>query len=396
LYPLALVLSISIRDQWRLALGRIPGYGESMPDEQVAQLADTLPLPDPLLRLILIVLVLVATWIVQRLARWLIVHLVELLLRALTRIRDLDTHFEESLRSALVRPVQLLIVTLGLRIALAFFEMTDFVHVLLDQIAGTLWIIGLTWLLYRILDVILQYYVSRAARATSSLDETIVRFARQTATLIIFVVGGALILQQWGQDIGGLVAGLGIASLAVALAAQDALSNIIGYFAILMDAPFKVGDFIVIDDLVRGHVQEISFRSTRIRTIDNSVMAIPNQTIANANVINWARTRKRRLDITLGLTYSSTPEQIEAAIAAIKAMLETHPQVTPDRRVVEFVNFNDSSLDLRVSFMARSIAWEDLEAVKTSVNLEFMRILSKHGLFIAFPTRTVHLEQDED
>ena len=366
-----------------------------MPDEQVTQLSQSIQLPDPLLRLVLIVLVLIGTWLAQRVARWLIVRLVELLLKALTRIRALELQFEEKLSRALVRPVQLLIVTLGLRIALALVEMAPFVHTLVDQIAGTLWIVALTWMLYRLLDVILQYYVTRAAKATSSLDETIVRFVRQTTTLIIVVFAVTLILQQWGQDVGGLVAGLGIASLAVALAAQDALSNFIGYFAILMDAPFKVGDFIIINDLVRGHVQEISFRSTRIRTIDNSMMAIPNQTIANANVINWARTRKRRLDITLGLTYSSTPEQIEAGIADIKAMLETHPQVTQDRRVVEFVNFNDSSLDLRISFMARSITWEDLEAVKTSVNLEFMRILQQHGLDIAFPTRTVHLEQDE-
>jgi MscS family membrane protein len=178
----------------------------------------------------------------------------------------------------------------------------------------------------------------------------------------------------------------------VALAAQDALSNFIAYFAIVADAPFKVGDFIVIDDLVKGKVQEISFRSTRIRTLENSMMVIPNHSIANANVINWARTRKRRLDMIVGITYGSTPEQIEALVRDTKNMLQAHDQVTTDRMVVDFVEFGESSLNLRLSFLVKSTTWEDLEAVKTDVNLRLMRILRDNGLSIAFPTRTVFLD----
>jgi MscS family membrane protein len=361
-------------------------------DDFITQLSG-FNLPDPLLRLLLILAVLILTWLLQRLARWLILRLVELLLKAVTRISSMDLQLEASLSQALVRPVQILIVALGLRLALALLNMADFMVVLIDRTIGTLVVIALFWLLHRIVDVVAQFYVSRAARETSSLDETIVRFVRQTITLLIVVFALTLILQQWGLDVGALVAGLGVASLAVALAAQDALSNVVAYFAILADAPFKVGDFIVIDDLVKGRVQEISFRSTRIRTLDNSILVIPNHTIANANVINWARTRKRRLDITLGVTYSSTAGQIEAVLADLKDLLENHPQVTNDRHVVDFVNFNNSSLDLRVSFMVRGNSWEDLEDAKTVFNLEFMRILKKHGLSIAFPTRTVHLAQ---
>ena len=181
-----------------------------MPDEQVTQLSQSIQLSDPLLRLILVVLVLVGTWLVQRVVRWLIIRLVEALLKLITRIRALDIQFEATLSAALVRPVQLFIVTVGLRVALALVDMAPFMQALADRIAGTLWIISLTWLVYRVMDVILQYYVSRAARATSSLDETIIRFLRQTATLLIFVIAFTLILQRWGQDVGGLIAGLGI------------------------------------------------------------------------------------------------------------------------------------------------------------------------------------------
>ncbi|MEZ4670793.1 MAG: mechanosensitive ion channel [Anaerolineae bacterium] len=273
------------------------------------QLAGQAPV-EPVLRWGLIALILVLTWIGQRIARWLVVRLIETFFTAITRVRPLNTQLEANLSHSLARPIQLLVVIIGLRLALGMLDLSAVVEQIVDRTAASGGTVALFWLLYRIVNVIAQYYVSQAAQESSPLDETIVQFARQVVNVLILVFAAVLILQQWGQDVGGLVAGLGIASLAVALAAQDALSNFIGYFAIVADSPFKVGDFIVINELVKGKVQEISFRSTRIRTVDNSIMIIPNNTIANANIVNWARTRKRRLDMVVGLTYSSTSDQI--------------------------------------------------------------------------------------
>jgi MscS family membrane protein len=347
--------------------------------------------PDFLARLLLIILALLITWTVQRLARWLIVRLIETVLRTITRVGKIEVQLEQRLSQQLARPVRLVVVAVGLRLALAIAGLAPALVQLADRLTANAITIAFFWVLYHVVNAVAQYYVDKSADADSPLDETIVRFARQIAVFLIFVFAIVFLLQQWGQDVGTLVAGLGIASLAVALAAQDALANIIGYIAIIADAPFKVGDFIVIDGLVKGRVQEISFRSTRIRTLDNSVMAIPNQTIANANVVNWARTRKRRLDMVVGITYSSTADQIQAMIADVRAMLADHERVTHDRKVVEFVEFGDSSLNLRLSFMVNSATWEDLEAMKTDINLKVMHILEANELEVAFPTRTLHI-----
>ena len=352
--------------------------------------------PDFLARILLIVLTLVITWIVQRLARWLIVRLIETILRAITRFGKIELQLEQDLSRQLARPVRLVVIVIGVRLALAIVELSPAMVQLADRLTVNLITVALFWALYHLVNAVTQYYVDKSAHAESPLDETIVRFARQIIVFLIFVFAIVFLLQQWGQNVGTLVAGLGIASLAVALAAQDALANVIGYIAIIADAPFKVGDFIIIDDLVRGRVQEISFRSTRIRTLDNSVMAIPNQTIANANVVNWARTRKRRLDMIVGITYSSSPDQIQGVLADVRAMLSDHEQVTADRRVIDFVEFADSSLNLRLSFMVRSYTWEDLEAVKTDINLKIMRILQANGVEVAFPTRTIHIAGDSN
>jgi MscS family membrane protein len=347
--------------------------------------------PDFLARLLLIILALLITWTVQRLARWLIVRLIETVLRTITRVGKIEVQLEQRLSQQLARPVRLVVVAVGLRLALAIAGLAPALVQLADRLTANAITIAFFWVLYHVVNAVAQYYVDKSADADSPLDETIVRFARQIAVFLIFVFAIVFLLQQWGQDVGTLVAGLGIASLAVALAAQDALANIIGYIAIIADAPFKVGDFIVIDGLVKGRVQEISFRSTRIRTLDNSVMAIPNQTIANANVVNWARTRKRRLDMVVGITYSSTADQIQAMIADVRATLADHERVTHDRKVVEFVEFGDSSLNLRLSFMVNSATWEDLEAMKTDINLKVMHILEANELEVAFPTRTLHI-----
>lgn len=345
----------------------------------------------PLARLVLMLLTLALTLVVQRLARVLTVRLVELLVRLGSRIGRYDSEFAADLNHKLARPVEVIVVILGLRVALAFIELSPSLVLLANRVTISVVTIATFWAILQVTNVIAQYYVTRSIRETSALDETIVRFARQIAIVLIFVFALTLLLGQWGQDVGALIAGLGIASLAVALAAQDALANVVAYFAILADAPFKVGDFIIVDDLVKGRVQSISFRSTRVRTLDYSVMAIPNQTIANANVINWARVRKRRLDMLVGLTYSTTVEQMEQVLADIRAMLDAHDHVTPDRIVVDFIEYGESSLNLRLSFLVRAYSWEDLEGHKTDINLKLMRIFAQNGVSVAFPTRTLHI-----
>lgn len=350
--------------------------------------------PGPAARLVAIIIILALTWVLQRAARLLVVRFVRWIIVGLTRLRKTDVQVGRNLNEQLAGPIQILVVILGLRLALTFVVMSSSVEGFTDLATVNLLTLVIGWMVYRVLNVVFEFYL-HSAKADAFLDETMVRFARQITVFILFVFVAMLLLQQWGQDVGAIVAGFGIASLAVALAAQEALANIIAYFAIILDAPFKVGDFVEMDKGVRGRVQEISFRSTRIRTLDHSIMIIPNRHMADATVINWARTRKRRLDILLGVTYGTSAEQIQAVLGDIKAMLDEHELVSSDRIVVEFVEYGESSLNLRVTFLARSSTWEDLEAVKTDINLQIMRILKKHDVSIAFPTRMIHVAEPD-
>ncbi len=350
--------------------------------------------PDTPTRVILVVAFIIITWIAQRFLRQIIVRLVVGAIKTFARISRLDLQFDRDLSSHIAPPIRLLVVVVGLRLTLAFLNLAAPFVVLADQITATIVTICIFAVLYQIMEVIAQHYINHSREDGSRLDETLIRFARQVLIVVILIFAITLILQRWGLDVGALFAGLGIASLAVALAAQDALANIIAYIAIVLDAPFKVGDSIAIDKQVVGKIQEISFRSTRIRTRDNSLMVIPNQTIANASVVNWARVRKRRVDMKLGITYSSTPEQIQAVLADIRELLTNHEAVTPDRFVVEFVEFGESALHLQVYFLVKSPTWEDFQAVRTDINLQIMRIMQKHQVSMALPSHNIYIDND--
>jgi MscS family membrane protein len=187
------------------------------------------------------------------------------------------------------------------------------------------------------------------------------------------------VLDRWGINVGTLVAGLGVLSLAVALAAQDVLGNIIAYFAIVVDAPFKVGNFIALDATLMGTVEEISFRSTRIRTRDHALVVIPNKTIANANLTNWARIRKRRFEVEMIVSSTATADQTQALIADIRQSLGEHAHMTGDPVMIQLKGLGATTFTLTVSCSIKVSSWEDFQEAKLDLDLKLMDILKQHG-----------------
>ena len=345
---------------------------------------------DALGRVVAFVLTLAFTWIVRRIAPYFIRRTINAAFRAITMVRRFEEQLKGQLAHAVTPPLRLFITTIGIGLALLVVDLSQTANTVIIDAAEILLLFSVFWGVYRVVDVVAVYYVRRTRNAVSMLDETITNFVRQMVKAVIFAFGFVVIMQQLGYDLGGVLAGLGLGGLAVALAAQDALSNFIGYFAIIADSAYKVGDLITINE-TEGFVEEFSFRSTRLRKRDRSLVIIPNQTMASATMINWSRLQKRQLKLTLGVTYSTTTEQIEAVVDDIRSMLRDHERVTRDRILVEFVEFNSSSLDILIICLVNTILWEDLLAVKTDINLRLMKILQRHDVQVAFPTRTVHM-----
>jgi MscS family membrane protein len=226
---------------------------------------------------------------------------------------------------------------------------------------------------------------------TSLLDEKLAQVTRQIGRALLIIFGAAAILEQWQFNVAGLVAGLGIGGLAVALAAQSTLANLFGYFMILADEPFRVGDWIVFGD-VSGGVEAIGFRSTRIRAIDQSLVTVPNNTLMNANITNWSRLVKRRFTLMLSLSLYSTPDQVLAVVNGIRDMLQAHPRVLKDGLLVQFVALTSKSIDIAIYCFVDEPDYNQFQALTEDINLKIMRVVAASGTGLARTPYDVSLE----
>ena len=337
---------------------------------------------------------LIFVWIARRLSGYLVRRIIRVLTRAIHLVRRKEVEIESELVQALTAPVQLLVTIIGVRLALFVFELDAGMLRFVSGAFSLLLAYTFFWALYRLAGIIGSYLVRVAEQTTSRLDETIMRFSSQVIRVVIVAFGIVVVAQQLGYDLGGVVAGLGLGGLAFALAAQDSLANLIGYVAIISDSTYKVGDLIQVEE-IEGFIEDISLRSTRVRKRDRSLVLLPNQYMANHPITNWSRLRRRQIRMTIGVTYSTTADQMEALLAALHSMLQTHEKVLPDTIMVEFVEFGGSSLDILVMALVKAVRWEELQTLKTDINIRIMRLLAEQGLQIAFPTRTVWIEPSD-
>ncbi len=213
--------------------------------------------------------------------------------------------------------------------------------------------------------------------------------------ITVWLLGGAMIAQNAGYEVSTLLTGIGIGGAALALAAKDTLSHFFGSLTLLFDKPFRVGDRIELSGDIDGIVEEIGFRSTKVRNYDRAIVVLPNNELANKSIKNWADMDKRRVRQTIGVTYDATPSQMEEVVDGIEKILKNDPLVNQDFMAVRFTEFGPSSLDIMVLYYTTPTDLVGHSSVVQANNLKIMKLLTERGLDFAFPTRTVHLEQSD-
>ena len=204
-------------------------------------------------------------------------------------------------------------------------------------------------------------------------------------------ISASIIAQEWGYDVNGFVAGLGIGGLAFALAAQDSLSNFFGGIVIILDKPFSIGDWILTPN-VEGTVEDINFRSTKVRTFAHALVTVPNATLAKNPITNWSKMGRRRITFNLGVTYTTPKEKLAKCVAGIETMLRTHEEIHPETIFVTFDSFNSSSLHIFIYCFTNTTAWGEFLKVKENVNFKILEILEQEGVSVAFPSRSVYFQ----
>ncbi|MCI8622976.1 MAG: mechanosensitive ion channel family protein [Provencibacterium sp.] len=228
------------------------------------------------------------------------------------------------------------------------------------------------------------------------LGQTFCLFCSRSLRLLVVAFGAVLLLHEMGFDPSGLLTGIGLGGLTLALAAQDWASNLFGGVVILLDRPFAVGDWIQVEDTMEGVVEDVSFRSTRIRTFDNAQVVTPNSLLVSKPIVNWSRMEKRKISFDIGLTYDSPPERLAVCVEQLRQALRTMPEICEEPQVAVFHEFAESSLQIRLHCFSRLTGFADYMRLKERLNFRVMETVSQLGLRFAFPTRTLYLEKEED
>lgn len=224
------------------------------------------------------------------------------------------------------------------------------------------------------------------------IDDSMFRFILKAIRIIIYIIAGFLVVTELGYNLNGLVAGLGIGSVVITLAAQDTAKNLFGGLVIFLDKPFMVGDWIEVDKY-EGTIEDITFRSTRVRTFENSIVNIPNSIIANDSIINWSRMEKRRYKVNLCLELDTTLEKVQIVQKRIKEMLMQHDDVIDDTIIVRFDNIIDNGINLLVSSYTNSVDYASFLEEKEKINFKIMQILREENVELAYDTKTVCIKK---
>ena len=250
----------------------------------------------------------------------------------------------------------------------------------------------ITVIFYKIVDIIAAYFQHLATKTESTLDDQLVPLVRKTLKALVILVGTLFILRDGlNFDIIPFLTGLSIGGVAIALAAQDTIKNFFGSIMIFIDKPFQVGDWVTSGD-IDGTVEEVGFRSTRIRTFRNSVMYVPNGKIADSVVDNHGLRVYRRFFTTLTVTYDTPPQLIDAFVQGLREIVLAHPDTRKDLFHVYFNNLSAYSQDIMFYIFFELPTWGEELRARHEVLIQIVKLANTLGVRFAFPTQTLHME----
>lgn len=224
-------------------------------------------------------------------------------------------------------------------------------------------------------------------------NRTFANFISKIVKYTIYIITAFILIGEMGYDLSGLIAGLGIGGAVVALAAQDVAKNLFGGATIIIDKPFVVGDFIGTSKY-EGTVEDVTFRSTRIRKNDNSVVIEPNSILANESIINWSRLQKRRYEFNLKLPLETKAEIIDRLISRIKFVLRSNKDIIQDSIEVHFNTVEEDAININVYLYTKITEYTAYLGLREKINLSLMELLETENITLTYPAQNIYLKND--
>ncbi len=297
---------------------------------------------------------------------------------------------DDTFVKAMVGPARFLPIVLGFFFASYYMTFSKDMSIFVENINRTLITILIFWIIHQIIEPV-SYVLSGLNKI---LTRELIGWIIKSLKILIFILGSAAVLELWGIKIGPIIAGLGLFGVAVALGAQDLFKNLISGILVLVEKRFKIGDWILVEDIIEGIVEKIGFRSTVIRKFDKSIAIIPNFQFAENAVINISQTTNWIISWTINLQYDTTVDQLKTVRNEIEAYIKKNEDYKPDLGyAVRVDSFAESSIDMYIRCFTKTDEWEEWLAVKERLAIEIKKIVEKNKASFAFPSQSIYVEK---
>jgi MscS family membrane protein len=249
-------------------------------------------------------------------------------------------------------------------------------------------IFGITWTFLRIIDFVALVFSYRGSLTTSKSDDQLIPFVKELVKIVTYIIAVFVVLGLvFKINVLTLIAGLGIGGIAVALAAKDSLENLFGSFTIFIDKPFVVGDLVKIDG-IEGNIEKVGFRSTQIRSVNRSIITVPNKKMIDGALENLTLRNFRRIKFSIGLSYETPATTLKKIIAEINMLIKTNTNYNEDSIAI-FEEFGEFSMNIKVVYFEEMIEYNEHLLNREKINFAIAEIISKNGASFTHPTHTV-------
>jgi MscS family membrane protein len=296
------------------------------------------------------------------------------------------TDIDDKLLASVKNPLRFLFVIFGIW---GFFYFLGIKGELLNHFIRGLLILDVFWAVYNVVcefEDCVYHILGKYGKASRELASFLIKLTK----VFVIIIGFVAMLQEFGINVTGFIASLGLGGLAFALAAKDTAANLFGGVAILTDNIFKVGEWVKIGS-AEGIVEDIGMRTTKIRAFDKRLIIVPNSVIATSNIENFSRRDRRRISMRIGVTYSTSVENLNKLLNEIRSYLKNHPLIHEEPILIYFDEYQDSSLSIFCYFFTKTADWEKYLKIREEVNFKIKEIVEKYSSF-AFPSQSIYFE----
>ncbi len=328
---------------------------------------------------VMLLIILIASFIIS----WIITRIACLILNLRKKRRYVR------LQALVAGPVRFLIFTLVIRASYELISPTYTAKAFFE--AKTLEIIAITWVITGLVGLIFGRLGDRLKENGNEQATVLLRPAANLIKVIIILIAAISWLDSLGFSVSAMLAGLGVGGIAIGLAAQKSIENLIGGITLYTAQPVRIGDFCRAGDTL-GVIEEIGLRSTAVRTLDRTLVTIPNAHMANMDIENWAMRDRILYRKSIRLRNDTTPDQVRAVLGGVRNMFETHPDVDPDPARIRFTEYGEYSLNLEIFAYIKTRDFNEYLAKVEEMNLNILDIISAAGTQLALPARSVRLE----